>query len=520
MRQQLWHRLRHWQQTKPASLALEDENQQVTWEQLPHLIETVTDALAPCGGQAVGLQLENGCPWVIVDLALLSRGNPVVPLPSFFSQAQISHVLNDANLQWLIVDQPPHWLQPALIQQQWSLPLGLSLIQLTPANSALLASQSSRLGRGVAKVTYTSGTTGQPKGVMLSATHQLRVAQALADRLAPLGLQRHGCCLPLAVLLENVAGVYTALWQGATVVIPALSSQGWQQSRLVDWTQYLATWVCFQPDSLIWLPAMLRHIVQQPDLSLLKDKLTAGVRFIAVGGGKVTSALLQQAQHQGLPVYEGYGLSECASVVALNTPFDNVPGSVGHLLPHLQAQCSAQGELILQGNTFLGYLGQPRSAKRSVCTGDLVRLSSSSRLTVYGRCKNTIVTSYGRNINPEWVEAEAEAYPTLQQFVLLGNEHMDLTALIFSTALEDDIIHSLLALNKSLPDYAQVRRWLRLVEPMTVSNGLLTSNGRLRRQVIQERFQTDLMASNQSKLRMVPTTAITNNVAAVVGTDG
>ncbi|MBU2713562.1 AMP-binding protein [Zooshikella harenae] len=491
MRQPLWQRLHHWQQTKPALLALEDDNMQVTWAQLPSLIKTIADAFALCGGQAVGLQLENGCPWVVVDLALLSRGNPVIPLPSFFSQAQTSHVLNDAGLQWLVVDQLPHWLRPERIQQQWPLPLGLSLIQLVPTNSDTLTRQSSRLRRGVAKVTYTSGTTGQPKGVMLSATHQLRVARALAERLAPLGLQRHGCCLPLAVLLENVAGVYTALWQGATVILPALSSQGWQQSRLMDWTQYLETWVRFQPDSLIWLPAMLRHIVQQQNLSSRKDKLTECVRFIAVGGGKVTCTLLHQAQHQGLPVYEGYGLSECASVVALNTPFDNVPGSVGQLLPHLQAHCSAQGELVLQGNTFLGYLGQPRSAKRVVCTGDLVRLSQSNRLTVNGRCKNTIVTSYGRNINPEWVEAEAEAYPALQQFVLLGNEHMDLTALIFSTAFEGHILQSLASLNKSLPDYAQVGRWLRLAEPMTVDNGLLTSNGRLRRQVIQERFQTD-----------------------------
>ncbi|WP_163836181.1 AMP-binding protein [Spartinivicinus ruber] len=497
MRRHFWQRLHHWQSQYPSTSALQDDVTNITWQQLPEIITAMSEALYLPSKQPVGLILDNGCPWVITDLALLFNGNATIPLPEFFSQQQIWHVIQDAGLQWFVIDRLPTWMKQEQILQQQPLPMGLSLVQLaTTAPSKLLP-------RGVAKITYTSGTTGTPKGVMLSATHQLRVAHALSERLAPLGLKRHGCSLPLAVLLENVAGVYCSLWQGATVLLPSLANQGWQQSRLMDWPRYLQTWEQLQPHSLIWLPEILRQVIQQQTLAPLRKKLAEQVRFIAVGGGKVPISLLQQAQQQGLPVYEGYGLSECASVVAVNTPFDNVAGSVGRILPHLQAHCNKQGELELRGNTFLGYLGQHAQPTRKVKTGDLAKLASDGLLTISGRRKQVIINSYGRNINPEWIESEASSFAALQQLVLLGDEQMVNTALVFSSASFNAIEQSLQQLNQSLPDYAQVQRWYQLNEPLSVINGMLTANGRLRRQSIQNYFYP-LLQAEPSNLHSVP----------------
>ena len=177
------------------------------------------------------------------------------------------------------------------------------------------------------------------------------------------------------------------------------------------------------------------------------------------------ASLIVAARRGGLPVYEGYGLSECASVVSLNTPGADRPGTAGRPLPHLRLGVR-DGELTVSGSSFLGYLGAPDSWRpERVRTGDLGALDADGFVQVQGRRDNLIVTSFGRNLSPEWVEAELLAGPLLGQAVLFGSARPHCVALLWprDTGTPDAAIDDwLAAVNARLPDYARIHAWQRL----------------------------------------------------------
>jgi acyl-coenzyme A synthetase/AMP-(fatty) acid ligase len=201
------------------------------------------------------------------------------------------------------------------------------------------------LPAGTACITYTSGTTGQAKGVCLDADTLVSVAGAVLSATASLNPRRHLCLMPLATLLENVAGAYAALLSGAQVALPPLAEIGYTGAAGLDVPTLLACLHRYQPESAILLPQLLLALVSAAEQG---QALPASLRFLAVGGGRVGPRLLARAAALGLPVYEGYGLTECASVVCLNRPGASLPGSVGQPLGHARVQVR-DGELLVEG---------------------------------------------------------------------------------------------------------------------------------------------------------------------------
>jgi long-subunit acyl-CoA synthetase (AMP-forming) len=197
----------------------------------------------------------------------------------------------------------------------------------------------------------------------------------------------------------------------------------------------------------------------------------------------VSLELLRQARAAGLPVFQGYGLSECASVVCLNTPTHDRPGSVGRPLPHAKVRIDEHREICVSGATMSGYLGAPGEQGSEIRTGDLGEIDAEGFLYVRGRAKNMFITSMGRNVTPEWVERELTCEPAIAHAMVSGEARPYPVALISTTAAvpAQTIERSIESANARLPDYAQVRRWARFPETPSVANGLLTSNGRLRR---------------------------------------
>ena len=187
-------------------------------------------------------------------------------------------------------------------------------------------------------------------------------------------------------------------------------------------------------------------------------------------------------------MFEGYGLSECASVVSLNCPGRNRPGTSGQVLDHLRVS-DHQGQLRVSGNAFLGYLNQPESwYPEHVDTGDIGSVDSEGYVTIEGRAKNALINSYGRNISPEWVESELAGAGVFRQALVFGDARPYCTALLYpmddqcSNAVIQDAIDRV---NDHLPDYARVAAWARLPEPLSAARGLLTDNGRPRRNMIE-----------------------------------
>jgi long-subunit acyl-CoA synthetase (AMP-forming) len=428
---------------------------------------------------------DNSPEWLAADLATQQLGLTLVPLPSFFTAAQWAHALRTSGAGAILA--PPGAPLAAL---GFGDPIDCAgPLQLYQAASG---PQPAPMPPGTQKITFTSGTTASPKGVCLTTTQQWDLARALQQGVAPLQLERHLCLLPFAVLLENIAGPYTAMLSGALTLCPPLAEVGLSGASQFDAQRCLDAIARYQAHSIIVLPQMLQALLAAlgPD-----DTRAASLRFIAVGGAKVPARLLAAAQARGLPVYEGYGLSECSSVVALNLPGQARSGSVGRPLPHRPVRIAADGEIEV-GGPAAPYLGQPPHGGDWLATGDLGHLDQDGYLYVDGRKKDVLITGFGRNVSPEWPEAALLGSGPLAQALVVGDGQPWLSALLVPAGPHVTLaqLQQAVALaNQGLPDYAQVRRWT-LVPPFTAANGLATPNGRPRRAAIEQQHAT-LIAS-------------------------
>ena len=426
-------------------------------------------------GSLVGLYADNSPDWAVVDLALQQAGMVSIPVPGFFTPGQIGQLLITYRVQAVIAPILPPALQAAgfvvkkALDQAASLILCGTEVIAPPAHPFLPGS----------KLTFTSGSTGDPKGIPLSADQQWQVAASLSQALQSLGLTRHLAMLPMSVLRENVAGLYTGLNLGATIMLPSLSEVGLSGSSGFDPKKAIEAIKASEAESIILLPQMLRDMLFE--LQSSGDSLRH-LKFIAVGGGKVASSLIHDARQLGLPVYEGYGLSEACSVVALNTPQADRVGSVGKPLAHQSVRIAADGEI---------EISQPDEGW--FATGDLGEIDDDGFLHVTGRKKNVLITSFGRNVSPEWPESVLQSFPEIAQVVVYGEAQSQLSALIVPS--RPDISGSTLQTvvdqaNQLLPDYARIGRWHALDKPFSVSEGLLTANGRPRREKITEFYRS------------------------------
>jgi len=471
-------------QHSSSRIVLRDGNDALTAATLLEWISAVGQLLREAGVSRLGLHVDNSVPWVVFDLACRQRGIVCVPLPLFFTQTQLLHVMGSCGLDAVVTAQADQFRAHFKFRKD------------DVAGSLTLLSNGARLAvplpEGTGKVTFTSGSTGTPKGVCLGWDQQERQAQVLAEAVG-LDAPRHLCVLPLGTLLENVAGVYAPLWAGGEVVVCPLAELGFQGSRLVSPLPFLKTLSRVQPQTLILIPQLLHLLVQSVKNGWQPPKLD----FIAVGGSRVSPVLVQEARALGLPVYEGYGLSECASVVSLNTPQHDLAGSAGHVLPHVQIS-EQNGELVVAGNAMLGYVGELQSwYPKMIATGDVGHVDSNGFVHISGRSKNLLISSYGRNIAPEWVESELLATPLFADAVVFGDAQPYCVALVSvrDPAAPDAMIQAVIsAANARLPDYAQVQRWYRLPAPLGTNPQLLTSNGRPRRAAIAAAFAAELAA--------------------------
>jgi long-chain acyl-CoA synthetase len=462
--------IRHAAAASPGATALSSPAGAWTYPELAAAIDAAAErlrTLAPPGshGAPVAVMLENSPAWVILDLALLQLGWPSLPVPQFFTPEQRRHALEDAGAGLLIE------------ADRWGpFQVGGATLRVTelPAPGAMLPPHT-------AKITYTSGSTGRPKGVCLSLDQMEAVAASLVQVIGEDYAGRHLPILPLAILLENVAGLYTTLLAGGCYHVLPPQDLGLADPFRPDLSKLAAAIAGEGATSLILVPELLRALMMVMGFT---GVTFPGLRLVAVGGAKVSTQLLDRAAELGLPVFEGYGLSECASVVALNTPGDNRRGAVGRPLPHLSVTIE-DGEIVVGPRPFLGYAGSPPS-EGPVRTGDLGRLDADGFLYILGRRTNTIITAFGRNVAPEWVESELLAQPEIRQAVVFGEAQADLGALIVPIApgLEPAAIASAIArANQNLPEYARVRRWT-VRAPFDPARGEVTGNGRPRRAVI------------------------------------
>ncbi|WP_033930278.1 AMP-binding protein, partial [Vibrio cholerae] len=332
---------------QPQKMAFVGHNAQqeriaLNYSQLLERVELIANQLQRLSANCIALRAQNSADWVALDLAAMWSHIVMVPVPTFFTSEQVAHLLNEANVELCLGDWP----------ELGSPSLTVGGFDAWHYQGNKPSNRPNRVLAGTQKITFTSGSTGTPKGVCLSEENLERVTLAIAEQMSA-QVEQHLVMLPLATLLENITGIYVPLLLGVTSSVLFGESVGLSGSSQFSPTQFANALSVYQPSSLVLTPALLMALIQVVKQA---PELAKSLQWVAVGGARVAAELIHSARALGIPAYEGYGLSECASVVSMNTPQHDQPGSCGKPLSHLQIQLAEDGELWVRGNSALGYI--------------------------------------------------------------------------------------------------------------------------------------------------------------------
>ncbi len=466
--------------TNPRAIALSSGEASLSYAELIGDVQAVAASLSELGVKSLGIYLDNGFEWIVLDLAAVAAGIRIVPLPWFFSERQLRHAVEAGGVDF--------------IAHQQGLPrgiLGTGARSKLYRRCCLQAIVDTVNGTGgpaprAGKVSFTSGSTGNPKGIDLDFEFLEHNCNAICSAVSGEAISHHLAILPYATLLENVAGVYVPLMLGKRVHAEASADIGLLPDLRVDPAKLAAAFSRVLPASLILTPQLLELFCLLCERGAIDP---ACLEFVAVGGARAGEVLLARARAAGIPAYEGYGLTEFGSVAMLNTPRADRPGSVGKPLPGVEVSLRDDGEIVLAARVAITTDNGIRRKNVSVATGDYGAIDRDGFVYVYGRKSNLIVLANGRNVSPEWIETELTTSPLIAQAYVFEDEDSRLAALLFGAA-SDTAAAALDAemgrINRGLPPYARLARWHRLRQPFSRDNGMLTANGRLRRMRIKK----------------------------------
>jgi len=465
----------------PCAIAVCSGAASLSYARLQADVERIAQRLREYRVASLGVYLDNGIEWVVVDLAAIAAGVRLVPLPWFFSAEQIRHAVTSSGIDQIVaVGDLPADMAPAGPARE--LYREARLQPLPPLSRA--AAGATQGG----KTSFTSGTTGRPRGVVLEQAFIDRSAAAIAAAIPHREATGHLGILPYSTLLENIAGIYVPLMLGKTVYAEPAARLGLSAELGIDPLPLQQVFDRVRPSSLILTPQLLDLFCLLAEASVIDPRC---LKFVAVGGARVAESLLRRARAAGIPAYEGYGLTEFGSVATLNTPGNDRIGSVGKPLPGVCVTIAGDGEICLQAKLDQGGNPGPGEASVRVKTGDYGSIDDDGFVYVHGRKSSLIILPNGRNVSPEWLEAELDASAMIAQSYVFADAHGSLSALLMpaeASLVNHELDDEIERINCVLPPYARVRQWFRLTQPFSTHNRMLTANGRLRRRQIAARL--------------------------------
>jgi long-chain acyl-CoA synthetase len=525
-------------------------------------------------GDRVAVHLRNSKEWVYFDQAALSCGLVVVPLYTDDRPDNIAYIMENSAVKLLLVQDAGNWkrLAPALAGQEH---LQRVLILQSGSNEAPEATlQDSRVhyvtdwlpARGgpleqrdgdphaLASIVYTSGTTGRPKGVMLTHHNMLSIAHSALTMIDVYQEDLFLSFLPLSHTLERTAGYYLPVMSGSGVayarsvlqlaedlqhirptvmiavpriferVFARIQGQMDKQSGLKRTLFKLTTevgWHRFQrqqqrarwhPKLLAW--PLLRRLVA----GKVTDKLGGRLRMAVSGGAALSLPIAKTFIGLGVPILQGYGLTETSPVISVNVPEDNEPGSVGIPLKGIEVRIGENEELLVKTPGMMqGYwnnhvaTGEIIDTAGWLHTGDQARIDNG-HIYITGRIKDILVMSNGEKIPPMDMELAICLLPVVEQALVIGEGESYLSAILVlnpeewltlahhhgldpdtgaslqNPRLHADLLRGIKAVLKDFPGYAKIRRLILTGEPWTVDNGLLTPTLKVKRARVLEKF--------------------------------
>ena len=533
---------------------------ETTWAEAAALVHRVRESLRGEGlavGERVGIMCRNCREWAVFDQAAHAEGLVVVPLYSEDRPDNVAYIVNDSGTRLIMVAGPEQ--QARLNEVADKLVDVIRVVCVKPPDGAAdprvvaladwMAPAAAPTppvkvdGAALATIVYTSGTTGKPKGVMLSHQNMLQDVRSALEVYEVFPEDLFLSFLPLSHMLERTVGCYLTMVAGAevafarsiaqlsedfksvrpTVIVSvpriferlntAVQAQlegasptkrrlfelahhtGW---RLFEWKQGRGPW---RPSFLLW--PLLRTLVA----AKLLERFGGRLRLCISGGAALNPHIAQTFIGLGLPICQGYGLTESSPVVSVNLLEKNDPASIGVPLPRVEVSFGENQVLRVRGPiVMMGYWKNPEATAKVLSpdgwldTGDQARMKDGF-LYITGRVKEIIVLGNGEKVPPVDMEIAAQLDPLFEQVMIVGEGKPYLAAFVVLNAGQlakagnpdaKALAARLGAQLKEFPGYAQVRKVGVSREPWTIDNGLLTSTLKPRRAEIQRRFAADI----------------------------
>ena len=524
-------------------------------------------------GDHVAVMLRNCPQWIFFDQAAMSLGLVVVPLYTVDRPDNVAYIVNDAAVKVLLFETQEQWSDLAAVRGEMSSVRRFVSLDKIVQNAderlqsadvwlpltAQLQTAKTADPHQLATIVYTSGTTGKPKGVMLSHHNMLSNAYGCLDIIMVKPDDLLLSFLPLSHSFERTLGYYLTVMTGATVAfaraIPLLSEDlqtikptilisvpriyeriyAAINTRLdegpplrkklfylavnVGWARFLyqqnrGNW---QPGFLLW-PLLDKLVARK-----LRERLGGRLRTAISGGAALSPEISRVFVGLGLPVLQGYGLTETSPVISGNYPNNNFPETVGQVIRDVQVRLGENNALLVKGpNVMLGYWNNHGATRAMIDadgwlnTGDIASISASGHITITGRVKEIIVMSNGEKLPPADIELAITRDSLFEQVMVLGEARSymiavavvnlvvweqfaqeigvrpDMPESLKDSRVEQQALRRIAMQLKEFPGYARIHRVLLQSEPWTVENGIMTPTLKMKRNRVAEHFANEI----------------------------
>jgi long-chain acyl-CoA synthetase len=486
-------------------------------------------------GDRCALLAPNSIRWAALDLALMAQGVIVVPLYSRQSPKELAGMMRDCSPSLLFCGDAT--LRAAITGAAPDAPPIVLFEEIFSRNAPQHPDDvpASLQNDDAVTIIYTSGTSGEPKGVVLNAGNLAHMLRCTSDRLTLLMGSRNQPDQVFHYLPFCFAGSWimllTCLSRHAVLTISG------DLTKLVDEIREA------QPEYFLNVPTLLERVrsgigdqvqkrggmalalftrgrdaylrsrrgqsagldslwlVAASALVFPKIRNTIGPRLKTLICGSAPLALETQLFFMmlGIPVLQVYGLTETTAICTMDDPRAVEPGKVGPAIPEVEMRLGDNDEILVRGpNVFPGYWQRPQETAKTLAggwfhTGDQGQVDANGNWQIVGRLKNLLILSSGHNIAPEPIEEMlVRQIPGAQQVVLMGNGRGYVTAIVTGSVRRADVQAAFEVVNPQLPHYKRVHAFHIHPEPFSIENGLLTANGKLKRDAIVQRLHADI----------------------------
>ncbi len=521
-------------------------------------------------GQSVGIIAPSSPEWFIADIATQINHARVVPLFPNISSENFTFQCDDSDVQVLLVDAIDELDVPLrVLLNRFKLIICIDRECSLPPNGIYwddLLEEGKEAGKhkkyfdwvddqiqtihpdDLFSIIYTSGSTGRPKGVELSHRNMLvQIQNILPFFHLNRKVDKSLTILPVAHVFErmavyfyiltgipvyfaddpkNTAEILKEIHPTVMIVVPRILERLYESMTAAGdtahgpkrWLVKNAIKVAKINDPTKRATVMAR-LYDRLVYRKMREALGGNFRFIVSGSCALNKSILRFLLNIGLPIYEGYGMTECSPVVSANSKLDCKPGTIGKPLAHLDVKIGENNEILVKGDSvFNGYHNMPEVNTQLFTedgfykTGDQGFFDEDGYLNFTGRIKELLKTSTGKYVSPNPIELEISRHPVVEQALVIANDRKFVSAIIwlnpegarrllkfskeeFSTekAMEsgrvrEAINRHIARINRKLNHWEQIRKWTLIGDELTVESGLLTPTLKIRRTVAEARY--------------------------------